>query len=70
MQDDKRRHRELKRTIKAEGRRKLRRRLKRSLEADPEGAVHDEVDYGRDTSVPFNGNDRDATRRRAEDTEP
>jgi hypothetical protein len=65
MQDDKRRHRELKRTIKEEGRRKLRLRLKRSLAEDPEGAVHDEVDYGRDTSVPFNGNDRDATRRRA-----
>jgi hypothetical protein len=68
MQDDKRRHRELKRTIKEEGRRKLRRRLQRSLDTNPEDASHDEVDYGRDSSVPFNGNDRDATRRRKEES--
>ena len=58
MDQDKRRQRELKREIKRAGNRKRRRSLARNLEANPEV----EFDYGRDSSAPLNGNDRDATR--------
>jgi hypothetical protein len=67
--DDKRRLRQLKRDVKQAGNRKRRRRLKESLRDDPEGAAEVEFDYGRDSSVGLNGNDRDATRRRAEEEE-
>ena len=63
-QDDKRRHRQLKRDIKQAGNRKRRRRLKRTLRDDPEGAAEAEFDFGRDSSAGLNGNDQDATRRR------
>ena len=62
--DQKRQHRQEKRAIKRLGNQRVRRRLKRLLVEDPENAVDhaDLVDYGPDTSAPFNGNDRDATR--------
>ena len=65
--DDKRRHRQLKRDIKHAGNRKRRQHLKRTLRDDPEAAAGAEFDFGRDSSAGLNGNDRDATRRRAEE---
>ena len=67
--DDKRRLRQLKRDIKQTGNRKRRQHLKRTLRADPEGAAEVEFDYGRDSSQGLNGNDRDSTRRGAEEEE-
>ncbi len=64
MNDEKSRHRQLKRDIKKAGARKRRRQLGRLLADDPEGAAHHEVDLGRDSSAPLNGNDNDRTRRR------
>jgi hypothetical protein len=64
MNQDKRRHRELKRDIKRAGTRKMRRRLKRALTDDPEGAADATFDYGRNSSASLNGIDQDATRRR------
>jgi hypothetical protein len=64
MDQDKRRHRELKREIKRAGKRQVRRRLQRALADDPEGAADVEIDYGRNSSASLNGNDNDATRRR------
>jgi hypothetical protein len=63
MDQDKRRHRELKRSIKRAGKKKVRQQLKRDLAIRPEDAAHSEIDYGRDTSAGLNGIDRDATRR-------
>ena len=62
MDQDKRRQRELKRDLKRAGNRKRRRSLARELQANPEAEAHAEFDYGRDSSAPLNGNDRDATR--------
>jgi hypothetical protein len=67
MEQEKRRHRQLKRDVKKAGNRKVRQSLKRDLERNPEEAAHAEIDYGRDSSEPLNGNDRDATRRRDEE---
>jgi hypothetical protein len=64
MNDDKRRHRQLKRDIKKAGNRKRRQQLKRDLARHPEEAAYSEVDLGSDTSAPLNGIDRDSTRRR------
>jgi hypothetical protein len=64
MNQDKRRHRELKRDIKRAGTRKMRRHLKRTLTDDPESAAAAEFDYGRDSSAGLNGIDHDAKRRR------
>jgi hypothetical protein len=64
MDQEKRRHRQLKRDIKKAGNRQRRRSLARHLRDDPEGAAHSEFDFGHNTSAPFNGNDHDATRRR------
>jgi hypothetical protein len=61
--DDKRRQRELKRTIKKAGNRKRRQYLKRSLLDDPTGAADAEFAFGRVSSEGLNGADRDATRR-------
>lgn len=66
MNDDKRRHRELKRDIKRAGNRKRRNALKRSLARNPEEAADAEPDVGRNTSAPLNGIDHDATRQRAQ----
>jgi hypothetical protein len=67
MNDDKRQHRQLKRDVKKAGNRKRRLQLKRDLVRNPEEAAHTEVDLGNDTSVPLNGNDRDAKRRRKDE---
>jgi hypothetical protein len=66
MDQDKRRHRELKREIKKAGNRKRRQHLKRQLERNPEEAADTDFDFGRDSSVGLNGNDQDATRRKDE----
>jgi hypothetical protein len=67
--DDKRRHRELKREIKKAGNRKRRQHLKRALLENPEEAPHVQFEFGRDSSATLNGNDRDATRKRNQDEE-
>ena len=64
MNQDKRRHRELKREIKRAGNKKRRQHLKRQLEVNPEEANVDEFDYGRNSSRELNGVDQDATRQR------
>jgi hypothetical protein len=69
MQDDKRHYRQLKRDIKKAGNRKRRRHLERELAENPEEAARSDFDFGRDSSAPLNGNDRDATRRRKADEE-
>ena len=69
MDQDKRRLRQLKRSVKRAGKKKVRQQLKRDLTQKPEEAAHAEIDYGRDTSSSLNGNDRDATRRRKTDDE-
>jgi hypothetical protein len=67
MNQDKRRHRELKREIKKAGTRKMRRRLKRALADDPTATTDTDFNYGRNSSAALNGNDHDATRRRGEE---
>jgi hypothetical protein len=67
QQDDKRRQRELKRSIKKAGNRKRRQHLKRNLQEDPEEAADADFDFGRDSSAGLNGLDRDATRRTPEE---
>jgi hypothetical protein len=69
MNDDKRRHRQLKRDVKKAGNRKRRQQLKRDLVRNPEEAAFTEVELGSDTSAPLNGIDRDATRRRKNEEE-
>jgi hypothetical protein len=69
MNDDKRRHRQLKRDIKKAGNRARRHQLKRSLQENPEEAHLAEPDIGHNTSAPLNGIDQDATRRRGEEEE-
>jgi hypothetical protein len=67
MDQEKRRHRELKREIKKAGNRKRRQHLKRQLERTPEEAADADFDFGRDSSAGLNGNDQDATRRRKDE---
>ena len=67
MDQDKRRFRQLKRDLKQAGNRKRRRQLQRELRESPETAGQSEFDFGRDSTVGLNGNDRDATRRRKDD---
>jgi hypothetical protein len=64
MNDEKRRHRQLKRDVKKAGNRKRRRHLDRELARNPEEAHEAEFAFGPDTSEHLNGNDHDATRRR------
>ena len=64
MNQDKRRHRELKREIKRAGNRKRRQHLKRDLAENPEEAAHTDFDFGRASSSGLNGIDRDSTRRK------
>ena len=64
MEQEKRRHRELKRDIKKAGNRRRRRQLERDLRDNPEEAAHSEFEFGRDSSAGLNGIDNDATRRR------
>jgi hypothetical protein len=61
--DDKRRQRDLKRTIKKAGNRKRRRHLKAALRDDPAAAADADFQFGRDSSAGLNGADRDATRK-------
>ena len=63
MDPDKRQLREEKRTVKRAGNKHRRRRLKRELAEDPEGAAYSIPDVGRHRSADLNGQDRDATRR-------
>jgi hypothetical protein len=67
MNDDKRQYRQLKRDIKKAGNRKRRRSLQRDLARNPEAAADSDFAYGRDSSAPLNGNDKDSTRRREEE---
>lgn len=60
MNDDKRLLRNLKRDIKKKGNRRVRRGLQQALRDNPDEAHWDEVDYGKDSSVPLNGLDRPA----------
>ena len=71
MDQDKRRHRELKRSVKKAGKRKVRRDLQRDLrEAAAGGDTNPtEIDYGRYRSEPLNGIDRDATRKRRDESQ-
>jgi hypothetical protein len=61
---DKRKLRELKRTVKRAGTKQVRRALKRDLEQNPDAAADAAVDYGNLSSAAFNGLDRDSTRRK------
>ncbi len=67
MDPQKRQLRKLKRDVKRAGNKRRRQHLKRQLHDNPEGAPHDEYDYGRNTSETLNGLDQDATRRRDAD---
>jgi hypothetical protein len=69
MNDDKRQQRQMKRDIKKAGNRKRRQHLKRDLARNPEEAAATCFDFGRDSSAPLNGNDKDSTRRRPEEEE-
>jgi hypothetical protein len=65
MDQEKRKHRELKREVKKAGNRRRRQHLKRDLRDNPEEAAHTEFEFGRASSAGLNGIDHDATRRRA-----
>jgi hypothetical protein len=62
MNDDKRRHRQMKRDIKKAGNRARRQQLKRQLDDNPEEAHLAEPSFGRNSSESLNGIDRDAKR--------
>lgn len=53
-----------KRDLKKAGSKRVRRQLKQGLVDDPDEAPHADIDYGRFSSTPYNGLDKDATRRR------
>lgn len=67
MDQDKRKFRELKRTLKRAGSKHRRRDLKKQLAADPEEAHQAEENFGRYGSAHLNHYDRDATRKPAEE---
>ncbi len=67
--DDKRQLRRMKRDIKREGNRDRRRALKRSLSENPNEAQFDDFDFGRKSSKPWNGFNRDPKRARDEEEE-
>jgi hypothetical protein len=64
MERDKKQLRQLKRTVKRAGNKRLRQVLKRDLSENPEEAAFSKVDFGRLSSETMNGMDRDSTRRR------
>jgi len=64
---DKRKMRELKRSVKKRGNKHRRAQLKRTLAENPEDAANAEADFGGYTSETLNGQDRDSTRQRDED---
>lgn len=59
---DKRKLREEKRLVKRAGSQRRRRVWKRELAENPEEAPYSTEDFGRFTSAPLNGIDRDMTR--------
>lgn len=63
MEPTKRELRQQKREIKRLGSQRRRRQLKRALAEHPEDARDAEFDFGRYSSAPLNGLDRDPTRR-------
>ena len=63
---DKRKLRELKRTIKKRGNKHRRQQLKRDLADNPEEAAESEEKLGRFRSEAYNGLDQDATRKKEE----
>ncbi|MBV9123256.1 MAG: hypothetical protein JO112_07865, partial [Planctomycetes bacterium] len=65
MDQEKRQFRKLKRDLKRAGNKRRRNYLKRQLADQPEEAPFPEFEFGRDCTAGFNGNDRDATRRRS-----
>jgi hypothetical protein len=69
MDKDKRKLRQLKRTLKRAGSKHRRRDLKRQLRENPAEAAEAEENLGRNRSDTLNALDRDATRRRAENEE-
>jgi hypothetical protein len=64
MDPDKRKLRQLKRSIKRAGNKSRRQSLKRDLVENPEEAHRTEFEFGRDSSTGLNALDQDATRRR------
>ncbi len=69
MDQEKRRHRQLKRSLKRAGNKSRRQHLKRQLTEQPDEAADAEFDYGRHSSADLNGIDHDATRRRDQEGE-
>jgi len=69
MDQDKRRHRQLKRELKRAGSKHRRRDLKEQLRAQPEEAHWHEEDLGGCQTAPLNAYDRDATRQRGDEEE-
>jgi len=67
MDQEKRRHREMKRIVKRAGNKSRRQQLKRQLADTPEDAANVEPDFGRHSSADLNGIDHDATRRRPQE---
>ena len=61
---DKRRMRELKRSLKKRGNKHRRQELKKNLADNPEEAAHAEEDLGRHRSDTLNKLDSDSTRRK------
>lgn len=65
-ENTKRELRQQKREVKRAGSKRRRRAFKRGLVEDPDEAPFAAPDFGRLSSAPLNGIDRDATRRRAD----
>ncbi|MBN9520319.1 hypothetical protein J0H58_17610 [bacterium] len=65
---DKKRLRDLKRAVKKRGNKHRRQELKKTLSENPEDAAHAEENLGRFRSDALNGMDRDATRRRKDES--
>lgn len=63
----KRELRELKRAIKRRGNKHRRQVAKRTLAENPDAAAETDDAFGRHTSVNWNGQDKDATRRKPEE---
>ena len=66
---EKRKLRELKRSVKKRGNKHRRAELKKSLTENPEEAAHAEADLGKHRSDLLNGIDKDSTRKRKAEEE-
>ena len=64
MEPTKREVRQQKREIKQKGSQRRRRVLKQELRENPEAAPQSEVNFGRYSSLPLNGIDKDRKRRK------